>query len=236
MGQCGSDRLTPQRERDGQRGVLLDATLPHVPGGGGNGRATVGAVANFYALAELMEAAVFVVEGEEYRYANPAATRMTGYTREELVGMKFWEIVHPDEREVVRERGFARQAGVDVPQQLPYRLYTKSGATVWVVFSGTRIEHDGKPALLGTAVDISRHKEVEEALRRSEARLRRLVESNVLAVLVGDVHPDVVNVAGAFTPVPGGVGPLTIAMLMSNTVKAARMRRGGQPAGAAAAR
>jgi methylenetetrahydrofolate dehydrogenase (NADP+)/methenyltetrahydrofolate cyclohydrolase len=44
-------------------------------------------------------------------------------------------------------------------------------------------------------------------------------------VLVGDVHPDVVNVAGALTPVPGGVGPLTIAMLMSNTVKAARLRR-----------
>jgi methylenetetrahydrofolate dehydrogenase (NADP+) / methenyltetrahydrofolate cyclohydrolase len=46
------------------------------------------------------------------------------------------------------------------------------------------------------------------------------------SVLVGDVHPDVVNIAGALTPVPGGVGPLTIAMLMSNTVKAARMRRG----------
>ena len=45
------------------------------------------------------------------------------------------------------------------------------------------------------------------------------------SVLVGDVHPDVVEVAGAFTPVPGGVGPLTIAMLMSNTVRAARMRR-----------
>lgn len=45
------------------------------------------------------------------------------------------------------------------------------------------------------------------------------------SVLVGDIHPDVVNVAGALTPVPGGVGPLTIAMLMSNTVQAARMRR-----------
>ena len=44
--------------------------------------------------------------------------------------------------------------------------------------------------------------------------------------LVGDVHPDAVNVAGAVTPVPGGVGPMTIAMLMSNTVKAARLRRG----------
>jgi methylenetetrahydrofolate dehydrogenase (NADP+)/methenyltetrahydrofolate cyclohydrolase len=44
------------------------------------------------------------------------------------------------------------------------------------------------------------------------------------STLAGDVHPDVANVAGAITPVPGGVGPLTIAMLMSNTVKAARLR------------
>jgi methylenetetrahydrofolate dehydrogenase (NADP+)/methenyltetrahydrofolate cyclohydrolase len=51
------------------------------------------------------------------------------------------------------------------------------------------------------------------------------------AVLVGDVHPDVAKVAGAITPVPGGVGPLTIAMLMSNTVKAARLRRGRGQAG-----
>ena len=43
--------------------------------------------------------------------------------------------------------------------------------------------------------------------------------------MVGDVHPDVAEIAGAITPVPGGVGPMTIVMLMSNTVKAARMRR-----------
>jgi methylenetetrahydrofolate dehydrogenase (NADP+)/methenyltetrahydrofolate cyclohydrolase len=43
--------------------------------------------------------------------------------------------------------------------------------------------------------------------------------------LAGDVHPEVAEVAGALTPVPGGVGPLTIAMLMYNTVKAAKMRR-----------
>jgi methylenetetrahydrofolate dehydrogenase (NADP+) / methenyltetrahydrofolate cyclohydrolase len=48
------------------------------------------------------------------------------------------------------------------------------------------------------------------------------------SILAGDVHPDVVNVAGAYTPVPGGVGPLTIAMLMSNTVRAARLRRGSE--------
>lgn len=46
------------------------------------------------------------------------------------------------------------------------------------------------------------------------------------STLIGDVHPEIAGVAGALTPVPGGVGPLTIAMLMFNTVKAAKMRRG----------
>jgi methylenetetrahydrofolate dehydrogenase (NADP+)/methenyltetrahydrofolate cyclohydrolase len=45
------------------------------------------------------------------------------------------------------------------------------------------------------------------------------------STLVGDVHPEVVEIAGAITPVPGGVGPLTIAMLMANTLRAARLRR-----------
>ena len=44
--------------------------------------------------------------------------------------------------------------------------------------------------------------------------------------IVGDVHPRAYELAGAYTPVPGGAGALTIAMLMSNTVRAARMRRG----------
>src|SRR6476646_3114727 len=48
------------------------------------------------------------------------------------------------------------------------------------------------------------------------------------STLVGDVHPEVAEVAGAITPVPGGVGPLTIAMLISNTVRAMRLRRGSR--------
>ena len=48
------------------------------------------------------------------------------------------------------------------------------------------------------------------------------------STLVGDVHPNVAEVAGAITPVPGGVGPLTIAMLMANTVRAAKLRRGSR--------
>jgi len=48
------------------------------------------------------------------------------------------------------------------------------------------------------------------------------------STLVGDVHPEVAEIAGAITPVPGGVGPLTIAMLMANTLRAAKLRRGSR--------
>jgi methylenetetrahydrofolate dehydrogenase (NADP+)/methenyltetrahydrofolate cyclohydrolase len=67
-------------------------------------------------------------------------------------------------------------------------------------------------------------KEAERLLQNFPARLERFRSKG--SVLIGDVHPGVINTAGALTPVPGGVGPMTITMLMSNTVKAARLRRG----------
>jgi methylenetetrahydrofolate dehydrogenase (NADP+)/methenyltetrahydrofolate cyclohydrolase len=66
--------------------------------------------------------------------------------------------------------------------------------------------------------------EAERLFKNFPARLEKFrAKGNAL---VGDVHPDAITAAGALTPVPGGVGPMTITMLMSNTVKAARLRRG----------
>ena len=56
--------------------------------------------------------------------------------------------------------------------------------------------------------------------RRHEAYLKRG------SLVVGDVHPEVADVAGALSPVPGGVGPLTIALLLRNTLRAAEGRLG----------
>jgi methylenetetrahydrofolate dehydrogenase (NADP+)/methenyltetrahydrofolate cyclohydrolase len=70
---------------------------------------------------------------------------------------------------------------------------------------------------------ITNAAEAERIFANFPAKLAQFQEKG--SVLVGDVHPSVADVAGAITPVPGGVGPLTIAMLMSNTVKAARLRR-----------
>jgi methylenetetrahydrofolate dehydrogenase (NADP+)/methenyltetrahydrofolate cyclohydrolase len=79
-----------------------------------------------------------------------------------------------------------------------------------------------------TVIDVGMNKVTDEReFQRLFAGNRKREESFRAkgSTLVGDVHPEVAEVAGALTPVPGGVGPLTIAMLMANTVKAARLRR-----------
>jgi len=84
----------------------------------------------------------------------------------------------------------------------------------------------GKPGAAVIDVGTNQVTEASEAgrlLANFPVRLERFAAKG--NALVGDVHPDAVNTAGALTPVPGGVGPMTITMLMSNTVKAAKLRR-----------
>ena len=66
--------------------------------------------------------------------------------------------------------------------------------------------------------------EVEGFFPGDAARAATLAKRG--SVVVGDIHPAAFEISGAYTPVPGGVGALTIAMLMQNTVTAAKLRRG----------
>jgi methylenetetrahydrofolate dehydrogenase (NADP+)/methenyltetrahydrofolate cyclohydrolase len=94
-----------------------------------------------------------------------------------------------------------------------------------------------KPAAAGkpgaAVIDVGTNKvtdaaEAAQLLRNFPERLEKFrAKGNIL---IGDVHPDTIQVAGALSPVPGGVGPMTITMLMSNTVKAARLRRASSAA------
>ena len=88
--------------------------------------------------------------------------------------------------------------------------FVKSGATVIDVGTNMLTDRDHVASIFGAG---------SKKLAAFDKRGR---------VLSGDVHPDVAGVAGAITPVPGGVGPLTIAMLLSNTVQAAERRLGRQ--------
>jgi methylenetetrahydrofolate dehydrogenase (NADP+)/methenyltetrahydrofolate cyclohydrolase len=94
--------------------------------------------------------------------------------------------------------------------------------------SATVGSSDAGGKLGATVIDVGTNritdpKEAERLFRNFPDRLAKFRAKG--SALVGDVHPDAINTAGALTPVPGGVGPMTITMLMSNTVKAARLRR-----------
>lgn len=83
-----------------------------------------------------------------------------------------------------------------------------------------------KPGATVVDVGINRVADREQALRLFGPDSLRLADFDKRgSVVVGDVHPEVEAVAGALTPVPGGVGPLTIAMLLRNTLVAAQQRR-----------
>ena len=99
----------------------------------------------------------------------------------------------------------------------------------------------GRPGLVtrqfvkpgATVIDVGVNRVTDATVARSlfrEGHPRLELFNAKGFVLVGDVHPEVADVAGALTPVPGGVGPLTITMLMRNTLRAARARA-GQPVG-----
>ena len=87
------------------------------------------------------------------------------------------------------------------------RDYVKPGATVIDVGINT----------------LTDRAEVERCFAEGSRKRAQFAEKG--SVLVGDVHPEVEEVAGALTPVPGGVGPLTIAMVLRNTVTAAELRK-----------
>ncbi|MEJ5199577.1 MAG: PAS domain S-box protein, partial [Anaerolineae bacterium] len=106
-------------------------------------------------------------------YVNQATEKLTGYTRDELLAMRFWEIIHPDFRELVRERGLARQRGETVPGRYEFKIIRKDGSERWIDFTAGQITWQGAPAGLGTAFDITERKTTEEQLELMMAELAR---------------------------------------------------------------
>ncbi len=105
------------------------------------------------------------------RFVNPAAEALTGYTLDELIQMTFWDVIHPDMRDLIRERGMRRQEGAPVPQRYEVKLLTKGGETRWVDYMGTLIQYEGAPAVLGIVFDITDRKQAEATLREGDERL-----------------------------------------------------------------
>jgi PAS domain S-box-containing protein len=128
----------------------------------------------FRVLANATASAIAIYQGDHYSYVNPAFQAITGYSEAELLRMNFWDVTHLEFRELVRTRGLARQQGKHPPVRYEIRILTKSGEERWLDFTDGVIEFQGRPAALGTALDITERKQAEESLRQLSGRLLQL--------------------------------------------------------------
>jgi len=138
--------------------------------------------------ADSAASAVFVFQDSVFRYANAATTRLTGYSAQELVGREIWGLLHPEYRELIRERLAAWRRGESVPERSEFKIVTKRGDTRWINADSTFIKYEGQLAALTVAFDCTDHKVAEEALNASEERYRRTVETAQEGIWIVDAN------------------------------------------------
>ena len=124
----------------------------------------------FRTLADSVPAAVMLYQDDRWIYVNRAAENITGYSARELLAMNFWDIVHPDHRALVRERGRKRERGEETASHYEFKIITKDGTERWVGLTGASTMIGDRPAAVVSIADITGRKGTEEALRASEER------------------------------------------------------------------
>lgn len=107
-------------------------------------------------------------------YANPKLAQIFGYGVEELTGMDYLALIHPEDRETVAEYRDRRLRGLEAPAEYDVRGLTKRGHTLWITKRSTLTEYAGKPAILGNVEDVTERRRIAEKLEQSEQKLRDL--------------------------------------------------------------
>ena len=117
---------------------------------------------------------VYINKGGVIVFANDKFAVIYGYAKDELIGMDSAILVHPEDRDRVRELRKKRLAGEKVPSEYEIRGLKKSGETIWVMRSLSVIDFDDGPAISGIVQDMTKRRKAEEALRESDKELRIL--------------------------------------------------------------
>ena len=131
----------------------------------------------FRALAESSAFAIMMHQGTRWIYANRAAQEISGYTAEELYSMNFWEFVHPDHRELVKQSGHSRQQGKVLPRAYEFKIIKKNSMEKWVSLTGNPIQFEDKPTALISVTDITESKLAEEELKDRQRTLTTLISN-----------------------------------------------------------
>ncbi|MCX5846935.1 MAG: PAS domain S-box protein [Deltaproteobacteria bacterium] len=142
-------------------------------------------------LAENSLAAVFIVQDGKFVFINTSAIAYAGYSAEELIDQQSDVIVHPDDRELVRQKSREMLAGRS-NQAFEFRMVTKQNEVRWISQTVTPIHYHGRPAILGNAMDVTEGKRAEKALQESEAKYRALFgyASDAIFLMSGETFVD----------------------------------------------
>ncbi len=140
----------------------------------------------FRRLAETTPATISISTEGRLLYVNPAVEALTGRSREELLAMDPWEMIHPEMREGLRERfGGLGESGYLPAYEV--RVLTKSGQERWAYCMTTPIAFRGQPSLLTTAFDITERRQAEEALREARRTLQGIADTLPSVLRVHDL-------------------------------------------------
>lgn len=148
----------------------------------------------FKTLTDSTDSAIFIIREDKFLYINKSGERLLGYTLEELRQKHFWEIIHPDDKAMVKERGYARQRKEDVPANYEFRIITKENEIRWMHYTGAYLEFEGKPALIGNAFDVTEQKLSEEKLRENFIRFQTIFNSSAFGIALVDLKGNVIDV------------------------------------------
>ncbi len=130
--------------------------------------------ARFRALAENAAASLFIAQDDGFRYVNPATAAISGYRVEELLTMNFLDLIHPEQREMVRALQSAWLRGKPLPPRYEFKMVARDGSERWGEVSGGMIQYEGRPAVVGLAYDITDRKRAEQQIQRQVERLNAL--------------------------------------------------------------
>jgi PAS domain S-box-containing protein len=123
-----------------------------------------------------------VVQDRRFVFLNPRAEEITGYTLADVGALEFDSIIHPDDRDAVRDRHLKRLRGEPVEHTYEFRIIDKSGKVRWLEIGGALITWDGAPATLTFFSDISRRKALEEELKRTLAERETILQHSIVGI------------------------------------------------------
>jgi PAS domain S-box-containing protein len=132
-------------------------------------RSLESSVIKFRTMVEHANDAIFVIQDDLVKYANPKALSLARVTGEQLGKFKYTDLVHPEDRGVVVDRYNRRLKGENFPNVYPIRILTPQGETVWTELNSVRFDWEEKPAALCIIRDITSQRLIEQHGFRTES-------------------------------------------------------------------